>query len=239
MNTSTEKIGSMEIDTSGYYLCEGIWLKHSTKRLIDENNPNQKTLNITDLNDQILILEREVSEWIFHPMITLISEDYHNQSSFKPFKNAIFILFGIFSYIEKMQRYKIGNPYKTNDTNATNILCEGFQKIFNIEMYSKKKIKKILEATRHTMMHQGMVGNNVLLNYAFDFDIEYNQNIININPKRVLEKIAKDFDEYIEELKHGRNNPLIENFQNVFNDVYGDEITKLEKQNNSPDERII
>lgn len=259
MNTSTEKIGPMEIDTSGYYLCEGIWLNHSTKRLIDEYNPNQKALNITDLNDQILILEREVKEWLIHPIKTLLYEDENNTTSFKPFKNAIFILFGIFAYIEKIQRYRDGkfspknkigilqrffckNMNPKNNNNPSRILEDGFLRIFPVE--KGKKLKNILAVTRNKIMHTGMIGDRVLLNYEFSRAIKYhgvNNRIdsIEINPKKAFDVIKIDFDNYLKELRANSNKSLIENFQNVFNEDYGDEIAKLEKQKNLPNERMI
>lgn len=259
MNISTKETIPIEIDNSGYYLCEGIWLEYLTKTLEDQNDPNQKMLNITDLNDQILILEREISEWLFHPIKTLMDED-DKMTSFKPFKNAIFILFGIFAYIEKIQRYRDGksSPKKNenkigflqrffcknmnikSNNNPSRILEDGFLRIF--PSIKRKKLNNILEETRHKIMHTGMIGDKVLLNYEFLEAIKYHGtkkqiNSIEINPKKALDLIQIDFKNYLIELRENRNKSLIENFQNVFNENYGDEIAQLEKQNNSPNQR--
>lgn len=85
----------MSIITEDYYLCEGIELK-AKEKLIDGNN-NDKLLEIRNINDKITIFEREVKQWIIHPMWTLLRDDLiidenNNATGFKykPFKNAIF-----------------------------------------------------------------------------------------------------------------------------------------------------
>lgn len=259
MNDLSKETESTKIDDSGYFLCEGIWFNKFEKTLVDQKDPILIPLNITDLNDQILILEREVSEWLFHPMITLMNEDDNNTTSFKPFKNAIFILFGIFAYIEKIQRYRDGksspnnklgilqrffckNMNPKNNNNPSRILEDGFLRIFPDE--KGKKLKNILAVTRNKMMHTGMIGDKVLLNYKFLGAIKYDGtntqiNSIEINPKNAFDIIKIDFDNYLKELRTNSNKSQIENFQNVFNEVYEDEIGKLKKQNNLQDERII
>jgi hypothetical protein len=214
-----------------FYLCEGIWLNIDEKTLVDEKD-GYKPLDITKHEDQVLIFEREAREWIFTPMANLVCDDIKNSDQYLPFKNAIFILFGIFSYIEKIQRYKAGRPYLDNDSGSAAILKDGFRVIFP-DTPSSEKINNILERTRHNLMHMGMVGDKVLLNYGAEKDVEYigsNNKIecIKINPSLALNAIAKDFDKYIEVLKNNSaNDELVNNFAKVFNKVYKDEIGLL------------
>ena len=44
-------------------------------------------------------------------MDILLNDDKNNKSKYKPFKNSIFVLYGIFSYLEKIERYKSGKNY--------------------------------------------------------------------------------------------------------------------------------
>lgn len=230
----------MSTITENYYLCEGIYLKANNelkkKELIDEENPN-KPLVITNINDKITIFEREVKQWIIHPMWTLLRDDFiideNNKATdfkYKPFKNAIFILFGIFSYLEKMQRYH--ESIKKNDlkNGSTDILCRGIKRIFtslNCDIQ-----RNIINETRNQMMHTGMIGDGVLLNYIYEKEIEYipQNNEIKINPNKMLEAIEKDFEDYIQKLKapkDEKNTLLIKNFKKVFNSYYSDEINYL------------
>lgn len=230
----------MSTITEDYYLCEGIYLKANNelkkKELIDEENPNEP-LVITNINDKITIFEREVKQWIIHPMWTLLRDDFiideNNKATYfkyKPFKNAIFILFGIFSYLEKIQRYH--EKIKKNDLeiDSTHILCNGIRRIFsslNCDMQ-----RNIINETRNQMMHTGMIGDGVLLNYIYEKEIEYipQNNEIKINPHKMLKAIEEDFENYIQKLKDPKdteNEKLIENFKKVFNSYYNDEINHL------------
>lgn len=219
-----------------YYLCEGIWFDKEKNTLVDENNRDLK-LDINDIQDKILILEREVQEWLFHPMIKLVEDDSKNKSSYRPFKNAIFILYGIFSYIEKIQRYKDGKPYKSKDTESTTILTSGVQNIFKPnknDIYGKAKIEAILESTRHSMMHFGNIGDKTLLNYDYEnaVPIAYigtktDLQKIELNPISMLKEIANDFDGYMKDLKDNSKTELRDNFEKVFNTIYHYEISLL------------
>ena len=218
-----------------YYLCEGLWLNTDTKTLINEYN--KQTLDINNIDDKIYILEQEVRQWIFHPMLKLVEDDKINKSKYRPFKNAIFILYGIFSYIEKIQRYKDGKPYKSRDTESTKILTFGFKNIFKTtqdEQFGNTKIESILENTRHSMMHSGIIGDKVLLNYEYENSVPISYigsnkelNKIELNPIFMLSEIINHFNNYINEIKNTSNINLRENFKTVFNTVYNDEIDVL------------
>ncbi|WP_419770132.1 MAG: hypothetical protein ACNI3C_12460 [Candidatus Marinarcus sp.] len=220
----------MSTITEDYYLCEGIYLK--AKELIDDENPD-KPLYITNINDKITIFEKEVKEWIIHPMWTLLRDDLiideNNKSldfKYKPFKNAIFVLFGIFSYLEKMERYRERIKKSEKIDESTEILCKGIERVFS--SLKGINIRDIIRETRNQMMHTGMIGDGVLLNYTYEKEIEYipQTKEIKINPFKILKTIEKDFNDYIQELKN-KNISLVENFKKVFNSYYNDEINHL------------
>ncbi|MBL0686445.1 MAG: hypothetical protein JJV95_06590 [Sulfurospirillum sp.] len=221
-----------------FYLCEGIWLDKGNKTLTDEDTKHK--LDINNIDDMIIIFKREVEAWLFAPMNQLMNDDKDINSSYRPFKNAIFMLFGIFSYIEKIQRYKDGEPYISGDSKSTKILTLGFKNIFGSNKKSEfgdKKISTILENTRHTMMHSGNIGDKVLLNYDYANAnavtyIGSNKNLckIELNPYSMLLAIAKDFDEYLKNIKDGATRQ--DNFKTVFKSVYSDEIKLLYKREN-------
>ena len=230
----------MSTITEDYYLCEGIYLKANNelkkKELIDEENPN-KPLVITNINDKITIFEREIKQWIIHPMWTLLRDDLiidenNNATGFKykPFKNAIFVLFGIFSYLEKMQRYHERTKKNEKLDTSTDILYKGIKRVFTyLEI---NNIRDIINETRNQMMHTGMIGDGVLLNYSYDKEIEYNSKTkeIKINPYKILKTIEKDFEDYIQKLNNTEkeeNKTLIESFNKVPNSYSNDEITHL------------
>jgi len=220
------------IDES-FYLCEGIWLDIEKKTLVDQKNDG-KDLDITRYEDQVFIFEREVREWVFSPMTDLVCDDIKNSDQYFPFKNAIFTLFGIFSYVEKIQRYKTGRPYIGNDLGSAGILKDGFKTIF-ADTSSSDKIDNILEYTRHTLMHMGMVGDKVLLNYGAEKDVEHfgsskNIECIKINPRLALITLDNDFNQYLDSLRNHSAKELVDNFTKVFASIYKVEIDLLSNQ---------
>ncbi len=239
----------MSTITEDYYLCEGIYLKANEKELIDERKCNKKLHIDTNNNDKITVFEREVKEWIIHPINTLIYDDIKKIKTikdssgnkikivhykYKPFKNAIAILFSAFSYIEKIQRYYNGTPFINGDRNSTALLVEGLKRIFNNlqNVNDDDDLKDILKKTRHSMMHYGMIGDSVLLNYLhedFDEAIKYDSTTknIKISPYHLYNSILKDFENYIKLLKTPTKTILLSNFNIVFKKVYEDEINHL------------
>ncbi|MBP7783528.1 MAG: hypothetical protein KA040_00360 [Aliarcobacter sp.] len=97
-------------ENESYYLCEGLWLDKDKRLLIDENRDNED-ININDFESKIYIFIQEIKEWTFYSMDILLNDDKNNKSKYKPFKNSIFVLYGIFSYLEKIERYKSGKNY--------------------------------------------------------------------------------------------------------------------------------
>lgn len=73
----------MSTITEDYYLCEGIYLKANEKELIDERKCNKKLHIDTNNNDKITVFEREVKEWIIHPINTLIYDDIKKNKNYK------------------------------------------------------------------------------------------------------------------------------------------------------------
>lgn len=218
------------IDES-YYICEGLWLDKKSKQLIDKNN-NDEIINIEEFESKIYIFKQEIEAWIFHPMEILLNDDKNNKSIYKPFKNSIFILHGIFSYLEKIERYKIGKNYDENNSQSTKILIDSFQKIFKKDgkNYGKEKIENILNATRNSLAHTGNIGDKVLINndYGNSNAVEYIENKkIELNPSKMIEEIKIDFKSYLKRLVDSTKTELRENFEKVFDKIYEEEINYL------------
>jgi hypothetical protein len=218
-----------------YYLCEGLWLDKESKQLIDKNK-NDAIIDIKEFENKVYIFIQEVKEWIFHPMDILLNDDKNNKSIYKPFKNSIFILHGVFSYLEKIERYKIGRNYDENNSQSTKILMDSFQKIFkqNNKDYCKKKIENILNATRNSLAHTGNIGDKVLVNYDYENSnaVEYigsNKEFekVELNPSKMIEEIKIDFQNYLKKLINPNETELRENFEKVFDKIYEEEMNYL------------
>lgn len=238
ININNEMEGNIN---ESYYLCEGLWLdKDKDKKNILIDKTTNKNIVISDFENKIYIFEKEVNEWMIYPMDILLNNDKENKLEYKPFKNSIFVLYGIFSYLEKIERYKSGKNYEENDSQSTKILAFSFKKIFKTkldETYGNHKIENILNMTRNSLMHTGNIGDKVLVNYDYENlnAVEYigsNKDLkkIELNPSKMLEEIKKDFKEYLEKLKDKDNTELRKNFEKVFNKIYKEEIEILNEK---------
>ncbi len=251
-----------KVISDDYYLCLGLKLNESNKTLIDTQNSNT-ILNIDNTESRILILEREVNYWLLHSMQTLVEEDKldaENDYQYEPFRNSIFMLFGIFAYIEKMEEYRtkitiihteqrnsihkkiiiflcksLGcENNKNTNLSSSKLLISGMKRIFPEELQgiSNTKLNDIIRHTRHKMMHQAMIGDDILLNLGFDDPIKYIHNDhltkeLRINPIKIYNKIAEDFTTYIELLRGNEDEELINSFNRNFQEVYNKEINIL------------
>jgi hypothetical protein len=225
-----------------YYLAVNILFKGAEKKVIDENDRgNPQEIDITSIDGMKVIFKREVEEWLLKPIEKLLIEDageFLNNYKYRPFRNSIFVLFGLFAYIEKMELYRgNGTP---DDRRSTQRLVDGMKRIFtNLSSYEDEDIKDILKRSRHNLMHQAMIGDDILLNLgingngesdstigfdnAVDVVTENEKQEIRINPIKMYDAVEKDFTNYLSLIDN--DDDIKNNFESFFNNVYKNEIT--------------
>jgi len=225
-----------------YYLVVGMEFIISEKKIFDRRNNNEE-IDITSFKGKKKIFEREVKEWLLHPMEKLLEEDideFSGEYKYRPFRNSIFILFGLFAYIEKMELYR-GNGLP-NDRRSTQRLVDGVKRIFaNLSNRYDNDIREILKRSRHNLMHQAMIEDDILVNLGLmqneSGDVNLNNNLfgeaidivsengeqeIRINSIRMYDKITEDFDNYLTEIES--EGELRTFFTTFFDNVYAAEI---------------
>ncbi len=228
--------------SSSYELCLNIEIDTNNKTLfyiIDENA--KIPLDITDLESKTIIFEQEVRGWLFQSIEELLAKDIEfiqNSTHKVSFKHGIFILFGIFSYIEKMQKYR-GDLCPNNQKNCSVFLIKnGIKRLFSdeesIRNLEDDELKKVVIKTRNNLMHEAIIGDDVLLNYSSDNFISPisihqndNQTEIRISPILIFQKISQDFDNYLEILRNNEDENLKKKFIEKFDSVYRQEIEIL------------
>jgi len=239
------------MDSKEYYLAVNILFKGSEKKIIDENDrDNLQEIDITSIDGMKVVFKREVEEWLLEPIKNLLVEDgkeFMGNYKYKPFRNSIFVLFGLFAYIEKMEMYR-GNRIRSNDelitykaikSDSTKRLVDGMKRIFtNLSAYEDEQIKDILTRSRHNLMHQAMIGDNILLNLGINSNAEFDDTIgfdnavdiitddekpeIRINPIKMYEAIEEDFTNYLLSIDY--DDTVKYHFESFFNYVYKDVI---------------
>lgn len=178
--------------------------------VIDERN-NDEELDPTNIEHKIRIYERGVKEWFLKPATDLLSRD----SSI----NSFLALMVCMSYIEGVEQYKKG---KSGEGNSKNFFISSVKKLFpNKHFKDNDDLKELYSKTRCGLFHEGMVKGGVILNNTFEVPIEFEKEgdivkKIKINPKRLLNTIKNDFEEFINELKDVNNRTSRENFNRMF-----------------------
>lgn len=225
-----------------YYLVVDMEFIISEKKIFDRRNNNEE-IDITSFEGKKKIFKREVKEWLFHPMKKLLEEDieeFKGEYKYRPFRNSIFILFGLFAYIEKMELYR-GNGVP-DDRRSTQRLVDGVKRIFeNLSNRNDNDIREILKRSRHNLMHQAMIEDDILVNLglmqdksgdvylndnlfgkAIDIVSENGEQEFRINSIRMYKRITEDFDNYLTEIES--EGELRNSFTTFFDNVYTTEI---------------
>ncbi len=229
--------------STSYELCLNIEINTNDKTLFYIIDKNTKIpLDITDLESKIIIFEQEVKGWLFNSMSELLESDINfisTSSHIVSFKHGIFILFGIFAYIEKMQHYRGDQcPDEKQKFCSGYLVKNGIKRIFSteptIQNINDDLLIEVVNKTRNNLMHEAMLDDDVLLNYssnefASPMSIhKYNGSIeIRIAPILIVEKIYQDFDNYIAILRNDDDENLKKKFIEKFDDIYRQEIEIL------------
>lgn len=180
---------------------------HSPTCVVDEQNDDKQLYPLTT-NNKILIYEREVNGWFLDVAAKLIEDDIKNNT----IKNGFVALMIGFSYIEGVEQYKSG---LSSDGHSRSFFCKGFKKIFRGVNAGNNQINNLYTNARCGLFHNGMAGNQVVINYEFEFAIKFND-AIEINPCLFLNAIQLDFNRYITLLKDDNNQKIRQKFINIF-----------------------
>jgi hypothetical protein len=180
--------------------------------VIDERNGNIE-LDPNDIETKILIYEREVKEWFLEPASELLNQD--------SFKNSFIVLMVCMAYFEGVEQYKTGVD---SSRRSKECFIDSIERLYP-NKFRRSDIGKLYAKSRCGLFHNGMVKGGVVFNNSFGDAIEFANNgeNININPTLLLERIMKDFEEYVSELRQGitesaseHSRVAIENFDRMF-----------------------
>ncbi|WMC93216.1 hypothetical protein [Kineothrix sp. MB12-C1] len=180
---------------------------HSPTCVVDEQNGDKQLYPLTT-NNKILIYEREVNGWFLDVASELIDKDMNNNT----INNGFVALMILFSYIEGVQQYKMG---MSSNRHSEQFFCDGFKEIFTDIDTEDNLIKNLYRNARCGLFHNGMVGNQILIDYKFDLAINFNDTI-KINPLLFLNAIQLDFNRYITLLKDENNQEIRKKFIAIF-----------------------
>lgn len=178
--------------------------------------PAELGVDYDDINTQILVYEDSVKTWFLDTAKYLTIKNKVNLPFWEEFdtNEAGFVIIQVaISYIEGNQQYREG---ETSKKKSKDFFRKAMKHIFP-EICDLKDIDLFLnrfyEQVRCGLFHDGMTGRLVTINGKYPKPLEFLNSEILINPYKFLDRIIKDFEKYISELKDINNRELRENFK--------------------------
>lgn len=167
-------------------------------------------LDPTEISSKIRIYEREVLEWFIEPAKNLLERNST--------KNSFIVLMVCMSYIEGVEQYKAG---ESSNRQSRQFFINSVNRIYP-EIFTDIEIQQLYSKSRCGLFHNGMVSGGVIFNnQTFEHPIEFENEVIKINPNKLLTDIEIDFSNYIQKLNVINSNDretteLQQNFDSMF-----------------------
>lgn len=176
----------------------------------EEHNPiifderNNIELDPNNIDDKILIYRRQVEDWFLNCAHNLCRKENNN---------FLVVMIAI-SYIEGVEQYRNGQESRGN---SKKVFSEGMKRIFGLSNITEHQLSSLYKHLRCGLFHNGMSGDAVILNRTIKDAITFSdRGTIDINPRKFLNVVLKDFNQYISDLKNKANLELRENFDRMF-----------------------
>jgi hypothetical protein len=166
----------------------------------------QRSLNPQEINDKITIYKRQVEGWFLDHASKLVKKD-----------DAGFVVLMIcIAYIEGVEQY-MGGQFSHNNSKV--FFKRGLRRIFGLENVSEKNLDEFYSQVRCGLFHSGMTEHKVIISNEYEQIIDFSNDMIRINPKLFLDKIKKDFGNYLDRLRDSSNNQERRNFDRMFTNL--------------------
>ena len=196
---------SKKLRTEPIYIAPGIfgWLdNNNTPHVLDEITDEE--LDPYNIDDKIIIYERQVKEWFLNPATTLSTQ-----------KNKGFIVLMIcLSYIEGIEQYRTG---LSSNGHSSAFFISSLQRIYPGQ-FTNDQLRSLYKQARCGLFHNGMVEGKMIINNGFHRSLEFIGNRdIKISPSKFLRDIKNDFEAYLLELN--TNQQSRQRFSQMYSNV--------------------
>lgn len=173
--------------------------------VIDERN--NVHLNPRDIDDKIIIYERQVIDWFLKPAQNLIR--YRNRN-----KGFIALMICL-SYIEGVEQYRQG---RHSNGQSRIFFIDSMNRIYP-NRFSQQDLGDLYREARCGLFHNGMVQGRIIINNSFPNSLNFNNGDVEISPLKFLRDIRSDFQNYIQDLRNPNNTQLRNNFNSMFSNL--------------------
>lgn len=186
-------------------LSKNFYLKIEKGDCVMLKKGSDKIYNLEDMDDKISVYEDRVKEWFLNIADRLKAD---NEAGFVILQIAV-------AYIEGNQQVREGSD-STGDSYY--YFKEGMKRIFTKEKFDDEDIRIFYEKVRCGLFHDGITKSNVLLSGDFKkaLEIKFPYKLIFINPHLFLDRIKRDFEDFLIHLKNPENTIAREKFDKIF-----------------------
>lgn len=128
------------------------------------------------------------------------------------------VISAIFSYFEMIAQYIEGQSSKGRSKEFFN---KGFKKVFPGTLISDDQIGIIYDRVRNGMYHDGSTKVGVLIAWGFPRSVDYENDNVLVDPKKLTQEIKEHFGSYIDSIRDKTNVAGRTNFETIFDTGLG------------------
>jgi hypothetical protein len=162
------------------------WLDENYNPIVKDKRNNQD-LDPNNVYHKIIIYERQVNDWFLIPATRYTNEE----------NDGFIVLMICMSYLEGVEQFKRG---ETSNGRSGIFFKSAIEHIYPGK-YLPEDLGNLYAEARCGLFHDGMVRGTIIISYSFNEPFEFeNASTIKVNPKRLLEDIKTDFQQYITQL---------------------------------------
>ena len=163
------------------------WLDNQGEPVVKDERTG-KNLNPRNIDDKIIIYERQVMDWFLKPATRYT----------RTWNNGFIVMMICMSYLEGVEQYRSG---RSSTNNSRDFFKRSIHRLYP-NMHNDHHLDELYREARCGLFHDGMVRGKIIYNYSFQEPLEFEDyDTIKLNPKKLLEDIKADFKSFIESLK--------------------------------------
>lgn len=170
--------------------------------VVEDYMRDKRNLNPYNIDDKILIYERQVKKWFLDKATRLATSE----------QNDFIVLMVCMSYLEGIEQMKVGTK---SENSSKQFFVNSVNRLYP-NKFNEESLKRLYKESRCGLFHNGMTGGDVIVCADFPASIEFRDIDILISPKKLLMDIKTNFDIYIRDLQDKNNQDLRENFDKMF-----------------------
>ncbi len=195
-----------KLRTTPIYIAPDIigYLDENSSAIVKDERNENRILNVSNICDKIEIYERQVKEWFLLPAEKMLNGEGYNGN----FAALMICL----SYIEGVEQYVRGERSRGS---SKLFFTTGMKRITQ-GRFRNSKLEELYDEARCGLFHDGMTRKRMILDNDLNQSIEFTDDSIKINPRRLFEEIKSDFDNYLDKLRREENNEYRRNFDNLY-----------------------